>query len=82
MNNQTINAFATGLQSSLFATRDTIEDAYKYAADIINALPTHEQIAVHTAMQVVINTIAEQVKHLTMLGEEVLVNSDGEEIKG
>ena len=74
-----INEFATNLQSSLFATRDTIEDAYKYAADIINTLPVEQQIAVHTAMQVVINTIAEEVKHLTMLGEEVLVNSDGEE---
>jgi hypothetical protein len=69
--NQAINAFATGLQSSLFATRDTVEDAYKYAADIINTLPVDQQIAVHTAMQVVINTIAEQVKHLTVLGEEV-----------
>ena len=75
-----INEFATNLQSPLFATRETIEDAYKYAADIINTLPTHDQIAVHTAMQVVINTIAEQVKNITMLGEEVLVNSDGEEI--
>jgi hypothetical protein len=60
-----INEFATNLQSPLFATRDTIEDAYKYAADIINTLPTHEQIAVHTAMQVVINTIAERVKQMT-----------------
>ena len=63
MNN--VNTFVTGLQSPLFATRDTIEDAYKYAADIINALPTHDQIAVHTAMQVLINTIAEHVKQMT-----------------
>jgi hypothetical protein len=63
MNN--VNTFVTGLQSPLFATRETIEDAYQYAADIINTLPTHEQIAVHTAMQVVINTIAERVKQMT-----------------
>lgn len=63
MNN--VNTFVTGLQSPLFATRETIEEAYSYAADIINTLPTHEQIAVHTAIQVLINTIAEQVKNLT-----------------
>ncbi len=63
MNN--VKTFATNLQSPLFATRDTLEDAYKYAADIINTLPTHDQIAVHTAMQVVINTIAEHVKNIT-----------------
>lgn len=68
MNN--VNTFVTGLQSPLFATRDSVEDAYKYAADIINTLPIHDQIAVHTAMQVVINTIAEQVKNITMLGGE------------
>ncbi len=60
-----INEFATNLQSPLFATRETIEDAYQYAADVINALPTHEQVAVYTAMQVLINTIAEQVKQMT-----------------
>ena len=63
MNN--VNTFVTGLQSPLFATRETIEDAYKYVADIINTLPIHEQIAVHTAVQVLINTIAEQVKNMT-----------------
>ena len=63
--NNAINEFATNLQSPLFATRETIEDAYKYAADIINTLPIHEQIAVHTAVQVLINTIAEQVKQMT-----------------
>jgi hypothetical protein len=60
-----INEFATNLQSPLFATRETLEDAYKYVADIINTLPTHEQVAVYTAMQVLINTIAEQVKNIT-----------------
>lgn len=59
---EAVTNFVSGLQSPLFATRNTIEEAYAYAAEIINTLPTHEQIAVHTAMQVVINTIAEQVK--------------------
>lgn len=63
MNN--VKTFATNLQSPLFATRETLEDAYQYAADIINTLPTHDQIAVHTAVQVLINTIAEQVKNIT-----------------
>ena len=59
-----LNDLATNLQSPLFATRDTIEDAYKYVSDIINTLPTHEQVAVYTAVQVLVNTIAEEVKRL------------------
>lgn len=59
-----LNDLATNLQSPLFATRETIEDAYKYAADIINTLPAHEQVAVYTAVQVLVNTIAEEVKRL------------------
>lgn len=75
-----LNNLATNLQSPLFATRDTIEDAYKYVSDIINTLPTHEQVAVYTAVQVLVNTIAEEVKRLAEQDEEVLVNSDGQEI--
>lgn len=36
--------------------------------------------AAYTALYVVVNTIAEEVKRLTEQEEEVLVNSDGEEI--
>jgi predicted membrane GTPase involved in stress response len=53
---------ASGLQAQLFATRDTIEEAYEYAYSIVGTLPVKDQAAVITAMQVLINTIAEKVK--------------------
>ena len=75
-----LNTLATGLQHSLFATRDTIQDAFNYAYTIIEALPTEHKGGMYTALHVVVNTIAEEVKRLTEQEEEVLVNSDGEEI--
>ena len=75
-----LNTLATGLQHSLFATRDTIQDAFNYAYTIIEALPSDQKAGAYTALHVVVNTIAEEVKRLTEQEEEVLVNSDGEEI--
>lgn len=55
---------ANGLQTQLFATRDTIEEAYAYAYSIIETLPLQDQVAVTTAFQVLINTIAEKFKQV------------------
>jgi hypothetical protein len=54
---------AKGLQTPLFATRNTIEEAYEYAYSIIETLDPVDKIGVITAMQVLVNTIAEQIKH-------------------
>jgi len=51
-----------GMQSSLFATQDTIEDAFEYAYSIINTLPNESKASVICAIQVLVNTIAEEVK--------------------
>lgn len=59
---EAVTNFVSGLQSPLFATRDTIEEAYAYVTDITNGLPQEYRPAVITAVQVMINTIAEQVK--------------------
>lgn len=75
-----LNELARNLQSPLFATRDTIEDAFHYAHTVIEAIPASDRDAAYTALYVVVNTIAEEVKRLATEDEEVLVNSDGEEI--
>jgi hypothetical protein len=53
---------AGNLQSSLFATKDSLEEAYTYAYEIINALPPEHRAGVITGVQVLINTIAEEIK--------------------
>jgi hypothetical protein len=53
---------ANGLQTSLFATKNSIEQAYEYAYSVIETLDSKDKAGVITAMQVLINTIAEEVK--------------------
>ena len=62
--NKELNELATNLQSPLFATRDTIEDAFHFAHTVIEAIPTSDKGAAYTALYVVVNTIAEEVKRL------------------
>jgi len=57
-----IAQLAGNLQSSLFATKDSLEEAYSYAYEIINALPPEHRAGVITGVQVLINTVAEEVK--------------------
>ncbi len=71
-----VTAFAKSLEVGLFATRETIEEAYEYAMTITNALPPQERPAVITALHVVLNTVALELRRLagddtdlTMLGE-------------
>jgi len=55
---------ASGLQAPMFATKGSIGEAYEYAYTIIETLEPKDKVAVITAMQVLINTIAEQVKQV------------------
>ena len=68
--NKELNELATNLQSPLFATRDTIEDAFHYAHTVIEAIPTSDRGAAYTALYVVVNTIAEEVKRLATKEED------------
>ena len=43
----------------LFAERDTIKEALEYADTLAGAIPSENQIALHTAVYVVYNTMAE-----------------------
>ncbi len=68
--NKELNDLATNLQSPLFATRDTIEEAFHYAHTVIDAIPTSDRGAAYTALYVVVNTIAEEVKRLATKEED------------
>ena len=54
-------SLAKDLQSPMFATRDSIGDAYDYVMRIVNTLPMADRPAVITAIQVLVNTIAQEV---------------------
>ena len=55
-----ILTLASGLYSPLFATRDTIKDAYTYAYDIAKA--SENPAAMTTAIHVLMNTIAQHLE--------------------
>ena len=55
-----IIALAQGLYSPLFATQDSIGDAYNYAQQIAKA--SDNPAAVMTAIHVVLNTIAQTIE--------------------
>lgn len=57
-----VMAFAKSLQHSLFATRETVEEAFGYAYQIIETLPQEDKMGVYTAVHVLMNTIAEEIK--------------------
>lgn len=57
--NESIYHFGKALHSSFFATPDTINDAYDQALQIANA--SENPAAVMTAVQVVINAIAQEL---------------------
>lgn len=56
---------ASGLQAPLFATRETIEEAYEFMYAVIEALEEpSDKVAVTTAVQVLVNTIAAKIKEV------------------
>jgi hypothetical protein len=59
---QEVVELAGNLQSSLFATKDSLEEAYSYTFGIINTLPPEHRAGVITGVQVLVNTIAEEIK--------------------
>jgi hypothetical protein len=55
--NEGLKEFTKGLQSSLFATRETIEEAYTEVHNVIKGSP--DAIA---AIQILLNTIAKHIE--------------------
>lgn len=56
--NEGLKEFTQGLQSSLFATRETIEEAYAEVHEAVKGSP--HAIAV---VQILLNTIASHIEH-------------------
>lgn len=54
--------FANSIRNRVFAERDTLEEAYAYARSIADA--SENPMAVITAVQVVINTLANHIETL------------------
>ena len=49
------------IRQDLFADRETIGEAYKYAFELINSIRDSDRIAAITALMVVSNTIAKEI---------------------
>jgi hypothetical protein len=58
----TVNEYADSIKHGLFSSRDSLDEALAYAYDIANA--SDNPPAVITAVQVVLNTIAKDLKAL------------------
>lgn len=75
---------AASIRNSMFASRDTVDEALNYAVATIERLYNDDRAAMYTALHVVMNTIADKIMALpdSSAAEpepsaEVLVNSDG-----
>ena len=57
-----VTSYATSLQCSLFATRESTEEAYSDVFRAVEMLPKEHKATMTAAVQILINTIAEEVK--------------------
>lgn len=55
-------SYAKSLQCSLFATRESTEEAYSDMFQAVEMLPRQHKAQMTAAVQILINTIAEEVK--------------------
>ena len=53
---------AKSIRHGLFADRATLTEAFQYASDVIGRCHKSEQIAVTTALYVVLNTLANEIE--------------------
>jgi hypothetical protein len=52
---------AKAIRHGLFADRATLKEAFDYAQEVINRLRGSEQVAVTTALYVVLNTLSKEI---------------------
>lgn len=52
---------AKAIRHGLFADRATLDEAFQYATEVIGRLKSSEQIAVTTALYVVLNTLSKEI---------------------
>ena len=70
MNKALLDETLRRMQSGLFATKDSIPEAIQYAYDVIDSGAAGNAAAMYTVVHVLMNTIAEEVRHITMLGDD------------
>jgi hypothetical protein len=70
MNHTKLNETLRGIQTGLFATKDSIEEAIQYAFDMIGAMPKEVQAPAYTVIHVLMNTIAAELKKIVNEGNE------------
>lgn len=63
MNNK-LHDTLSGMQSNLFATKDSIREAVEYAYEVIDSGAAGNKAAMYTVIHVLMNTIAEEIKHI------------------
>lgn len=65
MNTTKLQDTLKGMQSSLFATKDSIKEAVEYAYKVIDAGDAGSKTAMYTVVHVLLNTIAEEIRQIT-----------------
>ena len=55
---------AASIRVGIFAKRDSIDEALKYASEVIDNLQTYDKAVVYTALHVVLNTLADKIDAL------------------
>lgn len=68
--NAKLNETLTGMQSGLFATKDSIEEAVQYAYTVIDSGSAGSKTAMYTVIHVLMNTIAEEIKRIAEENKE------------
>lgn len=64
MDNQAKALLAASIRNSMFASRDTVDEALNYAVETIERLYNDDRAAMYTALHVVMNTIADKIDAL------------------
>ena len=59
-----LDMYLTSLKHGLFATRDSATEAFKYSFSLIETLPEKDRSVAYTALHVVVNTIADDIRRI------------------
>ena len=66
-----VHQFAKDIEHGMFATAENLQEAIKYAYMGIETLKPEEKAGAYTALHVVLNTVAQELRRLTKLDLEV-----------
>lgn len=63
MDMKKLEDLANGLICGMFASRDTVGEAYEYASSVAESFRNSERALIYTAIHVLMNAIADQIKN-------------------